>query len=213
MANAQIKEISTEQKIKQAAARIFTQKGFAATKTREIAEEAGINLALLNYYFRSKEKLYQIVMQENMQAFKQGLAELFGDQTLDVHQKIEKLANYYIDEFTAHKELPAFIIATINSSDFTDLFREDEKALIQSRNVFLKQITELLAKRKEQAIHPMHMISNLIGLIMFPFAASPMLKKRINLSDKEFDQLMQERKKLIPLWMKAMLQVSPSKNS
>lgn len=208
MGNAQIREISTEQKIKEAAARIFTRKGFAATKTREIAEEAGINLALLNYYFRSKEKLYQIVMEENMQAFKLGLAELFGDQTLDVHQKIGKLANYYIDEFIAHKELPAFIIATINSNDFSDLFREDEQHLIRSRNVFMQQITDLMNSKKVNAIHPMHIISNLIGLIMFPFAASPMLKKRARLTDKEFEQLMLERKKLIPLWMKAILHVS-----
>ena len=49
-------------KIKQAARKLFTEKGFDAVKTRDIAAEAGINLALLNYYFRSKEKLFEIVM-------------------------------------------------------------------------------------------------------------------------------------------------------
>ena len=58
---------STEEKIKIAARSVFHKKGYAATRTRDIAEEAGINLALLNYYFRSKEKLIDIIMTETMQ--------------------------------------------------------------------------------------------------------------------------------------------------
>lgn len=56
---------TTEEKIKIAARKLFTRKGFAAVKTRDIAEEAGINLALLNYYFRSKEKLFKLIMEES----------------------------------------------------------------------------------------------------------------------------------------------------
>ena len=59
------KNPSTEEKIKEAARRVFTKKGYAATRTRDIAEESGYNLALINYYFRSKEKLFDIVMLEH----------------------------------------------------------------------------------------------------------------------------------------------------
>ncbi len=58
---------STEEKIKEAARTVFTRKGYAATRTRDIAKEANINLALLNYYFRSKEKLFGLIMMEKMQ--------------------------------------------------------------------------------------------------------------------------------------------------
>lgn len=61
------KDISTEEKIKEAARKIFMEKGFGSTRTREIAEAAGINSALLNYYFRSKEKLFEIIMMESVQ--------------------------------------------------------------------------------------------------------------------------------------------------
>ena len=54
--------LSTEEKFKEAARIVFTKKGYAATKTRDIAEQAGLNLALLNYYFRSKEKLFEIIV-------------------------------------------------------------------------------------------------------------------------------------------------------
>ena len=68
-----VKEKDTEQKIKEAAKKVFQQKGFAGTRTRDIAEEAGINLALLNYYFRSKKKLYEIIMLESLREFFAGV--------------------------------------------------------------------------------------------------------------------------------------------
>jgi len=67
-------DLSTETKIKEAARVVFYKKGFSATRTRDIAEEAGINLALLNYYFRSKEKLFEIIMFETFSAFVQSMA-------------------------------------------------------------------------------------------------------------------------------------------
>ncbi|HLZ87627.1 MAG TPA: TetR family transcriptional regulator, partial [Puia sp.] len=72
-----VKEASTEEKIMEAARKLFTQRGFAATRTRDIAEEAGINLALLNYYFRSKQKLFDIVMMENFRRFLGGMSANF----------------------------------------------------------------------------------------------------------------------------------------
>ena len=67
--NNQFNDLSTEEKIKNSARAVFHRKGFAAARTRDIAQEAGINLALLNYYFRSKEKLFNIVMLEAFQSF------------------------------------------------------------------------------------------------------------------------------------------------
>ena len=68
---------TTEEKIKSAARTVFHTKGFAATKTRDIAKEAGINLALLNYYFRSKEKLFQIIMMDSIHSLFQSILPIF----------------------------------------------------------------------------------------------------------------------------------------
>jgi len=199
------KDASTEERIKQAAKKLFTQKGFAETKTREIAEESGINLALLNYYFRSKQGLYDIIMKENMVSFKKGLADLFGDTQLDVYQKIEKLANYYIDEFIINRDLPMFIVNTIYmAGNDSTILEEDETSA--SRKIFVNQIKELVAQRKIKPIHPAHILSNMMGLIIFPFVIGPLLKKRANINDKAFVEMMKERKKLIPVWIKSMLE-------
>lgn len=198
-------DISAEEKIKIAARKLFTEKGFDATKTREIAEEAGINLALVNYYFRSKQRLYDIIMEEHMSYFRGGISELFGNSELDVYVKIEKLANYYINAFIANRDLPMFIIATINSRSSGNLLSESEE-VSSSRKVFVNQIKNLIASKKIKPIHPVHILSNLMGLVMFPFVASPMLKSRANINDKEFVALMEERKKLIPVWIRSMLE-------
>src|SRR5579859_5482121 len=92
-----VKEASTEEKIKEAARKLFTQKGFAATRTRDIAEEAGINLALLNYYFRSKQKLFDLIMMENFQEFIKGITVNLVDDTMTFDQRIEKIVVAYID--------------------------------------------------------------------------------------------------------------------
>jgi AcrR family transcriptional regulator len=199
------KDISAEVKIKEAARKLFTEKGFEATKTREIAEAAGINLALLNYYFRSKQKLYEIIMDENMASFKKGIADLFGNTELEVFEKVEKLANFYIDEFIANRDLPLFIITTIYNKNSSTLIDSDDN-ISDSRKVFVNQIKDLVAKRKIKPIHPAHIISNLIGLVLFPFLISPMLKVRAQINDKEFVALMNERKTLIPIWVKSMLE-------
>src|SRR3954468_17682023 len=93
-------DVSTEEKIKAAAKKLFTQKGFAATRTRDIAEEAGINLALLNYYFRSKQKLYDIILLENFRQFIQGISTNVYDDKAGIAEKIEGIVVAYIDFLT-----------------------------------------------------------------------------------------------------------------
>src|SRR6195952_788113 len=91
-----VADVSTEEKIKQAATKVFMQKGYAATRTRDIAEAAEINLALLNYYFRSKEKLFEIVMLEKVQKLFGLIIPVVTDETMDLEKKIELIAANYI---------------------------------------------------------------------------------------------------------------------
>src|SRR5690606_37985856 len=95
--NKEIIDFSIEEKIKNAARLVFHKKGFAAARTSDIAEEAGINLALLNYYFRSKEKLFNIVMLEAFQSFFASISIVFNDADSSFNEKIEKFASNYID--------------------------------------------------------------------------------------------------------------------
>src|SRR3954470_20139228 len=90
-------DTNTEEKIKRAARVVFHKKGFAAARTRDIAEEADINLALLNYYFRSKEKLFQLIMVETLAEFNLAMGAVFNDHSTTLEEKIILVSEKFID--------------------------------------------------------------------------------------------------------------------
>lgn len=194
-------DASTEEKIKAAARKLFTQKGFAATKTRDIANEAGINLALLNYYFRSKEKLFEIIMLENLGHFFQGIQLIVNDESTGFYKKIQLLVDFYITRLIENPDVPLFIM---NEA------RNNPKNLPLQFNLmdsyFMKQFMKEIKKGRIKKMPPGHLVINILGLTIFPFAARPMMQKIRNINDEEFFALMLERKKLVPDWIKAMLE-------
>lgn len=197
-------EISTEEKIKAAAKKLFTQKGFAATRTRDIAEEAGLNLALLNYYFRSKQKLYDIIMLENFRQFIQGVSVNLFDEKTSIEEKIEKVVIAYIDFLTLNPYLPLFIINELkgNPSKIASLINEEISPL---RSYFMSQLQDAGKAGKLSAMDPFHFIANLVGLTVFPFISKPLLQRITKTNDEQFQAFMQERKKLVPIWIRAIL--------
>ncbi len=195
---------STEEKIKSAARTVFHKKGFAATRTREIAEEAGINLALLNYYFRSKEKLFQIIMLETMQGFYQTMIIVFMDGSTTLEEKIEQVAEKYIDLVVEQPEIPLFILSEIRNSS-GDFFTKLPINELLKKSSFMQQFQEAVQQKKVADVHPIHFVLNLMGLIVFPFIARPVLTHLGEMADAQFRTVMEERKKLIPVWMKTIM--------
>lgn len=195
--NTEIKA-STEEKIKEAARTVFTKKGYAGTRTRDIAEEAGINLALLNYYFRSKEKLFEVVMIEKMQKLFGIIAPTLNDDDTSLDQKIELIVNHYADMLLKNPDLPIFVLSELNLNH--DGFGADfQPHKILGESVFVKQ---LHAKRPD--MNPLQFVSGILGMIIFPFIAKPIFKKAIG-SEKAFEAMINERRALIPKWVKAIL--------
>ena len=195
---------STEEKIKEAARKVFSQKGYAATRTRDIAEESGYNLALINYYFRSKEKLFDIIVMEHIQLFINSISALLEDPQTTLFQKVELLVVHYIDMLMANPHLPAFVIAEIH----TNPQRMLEKMAASRKNVesmIVHQWKQFAAEKKGKVPNPFHMILNIIGLTVFPFIANPLFRARAGIDQPQFNTLMTERKKLIPVWIKAII--------
>jgi AcrR family transcriptional regulator len=197
-------DTSTEEKIKNAARTVFHKKGFAAARTRDIAEEAGINLALLNYYFRSKEKLFNIVMLETFQSFFASVSSVFNNPDSGFEEKIERFASGYIDLLFSEPEIPLFIMSEIRNNPEELIKNTDIKqAVFQS--VFAQQYQMLVQEGKIKEPNFINFMMNLMGLIVFPFVAAPLLKSISGLTDEQFDSVIETRKKLIPVWMKAIL--------
>jgi len=204
------KDLSTEERIKAAAKKLFTQKGFAATRTRDIAEEAGINLALLNYYFRSKSKLFELVMYENLSLFIGVMVENLKNSPYSFDNQLDFIVDKYIDMLLENPDLPFFVLNLLQSGHFESEHMDNPvfKGITELRNSFLETILKDMELGKVKKMHPLHIIANMMGLIIFPFIASTVLMSRSgNISRKEFEDLMRERKKLIPEWIREMMRV------
>jgi len=196
--------LSTEEKIKAAARTVFHTKGFAATKTRDIAKEADINLALLNYYFRSKEKLFQIIMLDSIHALFQSILPIFFEEETNLFEKIEKFVGCYIDKLKTDPEIPLFILTELQRNPMVIMEQVPFREIFES-SVFHKQF-ELAVEQKEiHSISYYHFIMNLAGLTVFPFIGKPVFSQVGQLTKEDFSNLMEERKKLIPRWIKEML--------
>lgn len=191
-------DLSTEEKIKEAASIVFTKKGYGNARTRDIAEEAGINLALLNYYFRSKEKLFQIVMAERIDKLFGVLGPVLNDESTTLEEKLEKITESYINMLLEHPDLPIFVLSEIrNNPDQLSNRFQARKHLTES--VFIKQLAE-----RRGDINPFHFLMNLLGMNLFPFVAKPVLQPILG-NEEMYKQLMEQRKKLVPAWMKLIL--------
>jgi len=197
-------DASTEEKIKIAARTIFQKKGYAAARTRDIAEEAGINLALLNYYFRSKEKLFEIIMFETLTEFYQSVSTVFNDESNSFTEKLELLVTKYINFLIKEGDIPIFILTELRYRP-EQMFEKIPFKETFFKSVFCRQFNEEVAKGNITEENPVQFTINILGLLVFPFLAKPFLQTIGGMKDADYKQLMQERKKLVPIWIKALM--------
>lgn len=196
--------MNSEERIKAAARKVFHQKGYAGTRTRDIAEEAGINHAMLNYYFRSKEKLFSIVMMETMGQFFKGVGVILNDESTSLEKKIEQVVANYIDLLLEEPDLPTFILNEVRPNP--QFFVEQSPIReVLTNSALTRQYAEAVAQGRITEPNLIHTVLNVISLVIFPFIAQPIFTA-LSRTDKEaYKALMLERKKLIPQWIKAML--------
>ena len=198
------KDTSTEDRIKAAARKVFHQKGYAGTRTRDIAEEAGINHAMLNYYFRSKEKLFEIVMMETMGQFFKGVGVILNDENTSLEEKIERVVANYIDLLLEEPDLPTFILNEVRTNPEPFVANTPILQALE-HSVLARQYAEAVAQRRTTEPNLMHSVLNVISLVIFPFIAKPIFTALSRTDNEAYKALMLQRKTLIPQWIKAIL--------
>lgn len=192
-------ELSTEDKILRAASKVFTEKGFSGTRTRDIADEAGINLALLNYYFRSKEKLFEKIMFEKMQQMFGTILPILTDEKTSLDEKIDLATQKYLDLLSENPNLPLFVISEMQKGN-SGLKNVLPVETILKNSTMLKQIQE-----KNADINPLHFLMNFLSLTIFPFVTKPVMSQFGIFTDESFKIFIEERRTLIPVWIKTLL--------
>lgn len=201
-----VRDVSTEQKIKEAAKRVFQKKGFGLTRTRDIAKEAGINLALLNYYYRSKENLFEIVMQESIEEMFSYLEHIMNNKQTTLSEKIDAGVLRYIEGMFKNSNLPLFLFSELqaNPQHLFDSVKIPE-GFIQETYMF-KQINEQINKEKLN-FTAIHFFINLVSMSIFPIIGQPFIKYVTKMDEKSFTDFIEQRKTLVPIWLKSMLKL------
>ncbi len=193
------KELSTEEKILLSASKVFTEKGFSGTRTRDIAEEAGINLALLNYYFRSKEKLFEQVMKVKIVLLFGQILPIVTNENTTLEEKIDLASEKYFEILSKNPNLPLFVISEIQkkNSFITKIIPINK---IFENSIIIKQI-----KEKRPEINPLHYLVNFLGMTIFPFVAKSVFNTFELMNEDEFQKFVEERKIFVPIWTKTLI--------
>jgi AcrR family transcriptional regulator len=194
----------TEQRILEAARLVFVRRGTAGARMQEIAAEAGVNQALLHYYFRSKERLAEAVFQQVAGRVLPTVLGLLGSD-LPIEAKVEQIVTAYLDAFSRSPFLPGYILSELHHHPerATQLF---SSAVGGSPNEIGTTILTRLGSQIEarvrtgtmRPIAPEQFMVNLLSLCVFPFAARPFLRVALGLDDDAFARFVEQRKRELP---------------
>jgi AcrR family transcriptional regulator len=191
-----VPEINAEQRILEAARRVFTRKGFAGARMQEIADEAGINKALVHYYYRSKEKLFAEIFREAFSTMLPAIAHVFMGQGT-IAQKIELFVEKYLSIVLKNPFIPLFVLNEMHRSPdtfFNEFIHPDLKIRIKG---VLEMFENAVQKGEITPIDPRHLMMNIMALCVFPFVARPMLQRMMDISDMEYEKMLEERKQVV----------------
>lgn len=168
----EIKKDSTEEKILGAAKSVFVSKGMEGARMQEIADEAGINKALLHYYFRSKERLFEAIFAEIIKFAFPKVTRIVGSDE-PIVAKIEQVIDAYIELLIEHPFIPGFIIKELNR-DPSGLFKLVVKFGLNPQAIF-DQMQIAMDRGEIIQMQPRHLAANIISMCIFPFAARPII--------------------------------------
>ena len=190
------KNSNTEQNILEAAKTVFVAKGMDGARMQEIADKAGINKALLHYYFRSKEKLFEAVFVEILSKLIPDISELLLSE-LPLFDKIRKFTQHYIDTIRENPLIPVFILHELNREP-EGIARTFKSMGIQPQ-IFIDEVNREIEKGEIIQIDPLHLIVNLLSMCIFPIVAQPIMQHLIFEENGEaYSAFLEQRKKEVP---------------
>lgn len=173
-----------EQKIIKAARTLFFKNGYNATKTRDIAQLAGVNIAMLHYYFRRKEHLFENI-------FEEAVSELFGQLSKilisdgTIFQKIRELMHCYKEVIKKEPDLPIFILHefTVNPDIVRKILESHKCQNASTENLycFFQQIEDAIERKEIKPLQPLNLFLDILSFSLFPFMSKgiyfPLLEK------------------------------------
>jgi len=181
---------TTESLILAAAREVFIIKGSEGARMQEIADKAGINKALLHYYFRSKENLFDAVFSEVASHLFPAMKQLL-ESDMTVKEKISFFVKMYLTALRENPYIPIFVINTLNTNP--ERFLKYIKKSGISPVLLQKQIDDEVARGLIRAVKAEHLLVNTIAMCIFPLVARPIIQNVFSMTDDEYRLYLESR--------------------
>jgi AcrR family transcriptional regulator len=187
---------STEEKILTAARQVFIEKGLSGARMQDIADRAEINKAMLHYYFKNKEMLFEVIFKETAGKLFPHFEKLM-DSDLNFFDKIRSIVSSYIEVIIQNPYIPLFVMNEMNKNPEIGM-----KTFFEAQKPgFVRKLREAIDQSTKdgliQPINPIHFIMNMFSMCAFPFIAKPMISLLTGIEDDQFKSLMEQRKVLV----------------
>lgn len=186
------KKDNTEEKILVAAQSVFLRKGMDGSRMQEIANEAGINKALLHYYFRTKQKLFEAIFRKVFSTLFPNF-KTFAFSDLPFEEKLGNFLDKYLDFLIRNQHLPIFILKEVNRDP--EFMISTFKSLGINPVMILKMFENEMDAGRMRRMDPKDLIVNILSMCIFPVAAKPLLKVALFENDKNaYNSFLEKRK-------------------
>lgn len=183
--------MTTEEKILKAAREVFQQYGYGRARMQDVADKAGINKALLHYYFDSKDKLFQAVFTAAIMELMPAMMGILNSD-MPLFDKIEAFVRGHIDNISRNPGMPGFVMSELSQNPERLLGVIRGAGMRPSR--FFEQIEAAVAAGEIRPIKPIDLVANMTGMTLWPFVGRPMISMLSGMNDKEYDAFLEARK-------------------
>lgn len=186
----------TESMILQAAEREFFEKGYAGARTASIAEAAGVTHAMLHYYFRTKDKLFERIVSEKISILGNIIISAIGDEDLTLEDRIRQGIERHFDFIAANRDLPKFIVnEVLTRPDVVEMMKCNIQNIVNNLlNSLQHEIDAYAAKGLCRQVNARMLLIDIVSLNVFPFMAAPIVLGAIGDSYNSYDEFLALRK-------------------
>ena len=202
---ADIQTIETAERILRAAREVFVKKGIDGARLHEIAALSGTSQGLIIYHFRNKDKLYQLVMLEELSVFFRMNVPILSDRSTSLERKIELMVERYFAMADMGPHLSMFILNEMlkGHSGLKNQIKKQRNML--NRSVMADQLREAIKVGKYRNINFSEVLINIIGLTIFPIIAAPVMQTAGGISEEEYHRKLFDRRKRVYEWVLVMM--------
>lgn len=188
-------ETNTEQAILKAAEELFLEQGFEQTTTKQIAQRAGCNQALLHYYYRTKDNLFVQIFEEKAKFIATHFLDINSTaQTLE--ERISQMVELHFELFRKNPRLVPFLLKEVLSDPVrvAPILDKIKQYMVKIFGKIDEALHEEIEKGAARPVSTLNVILTLVSLDMAPFIIAPVLQRVLDLTDEQLDEQLDKRK-------------------